>query len=85
LKHIGIDWLIQSFSFCEGPKPNTVWALAVEEEGDVPGVAEQLISKAMELSDHWVGWGFANNSSFMLFESQNDAIYATIAIEELKG
>ena len=85
MKHVGIDWLAQVFSFCDGPRPNTVWALVVDEDGDVPGVAEQLIERVTELSDQWVGWGFANNSSFLLFESQNDAIYATIAIKELKG
>lgn len=85
MKHVGIDWLAQVFSFREGLRPNTVWALVVEEDGDVPGVAEQLIERAMEISDHWVGWGFANNTSFILFESQNDAIYATIAIKELTG
>lgn len=82
MKQLDITKFRQVYSFSQEDKPAYAWALEVEH-GDVPGVGQPIIEKAQDLSEYWTGWGFANNSSYILFESKADAIYARLALREL--
>lgn len=82
MKRLDITTLNQVYSFSQEDKPAYAWALLVDD-GDVPGVAQPIIETAQELSEYWTGWGFVDNSSYILFESKIDAIYARIALREV--
>lgn len=82
MKQVNIASLNQVYSFSQDEHPSYAWAIMVEQ-GDVPGVSQPIIEKAQDLSEYWTGWGFVDNTSYILFESKNDAIYARIAIREI--
>ncbi len=82
MKQVDIATFNQVYSFSQDDRPDYAWAIMVEH-GDVPSVSQPIIEKAQDLSEYWTGWGFVDNTSYILFESRNDAIYARIAIREV--
>ena len=82
MRRFDITLFNQVYSFSQEERPTHAWALEVEH-GDVPGVGQPIIETAQELSEYWTGWGFVDNSSYILFESKIDAIYARIALREV--
>ncbi len=82
MKQVDIATFNQVYSFSQDDRPDYAWAIVVEH-GDAPCVSQPIIEKAQDLSEYWTGWGFVDNTSYILFESRNDAIYARIAIREV--
>jgi len=87
VKQIAIGDLRQSYSFSTDLKPKVVWTTVYAGKPKNPfreaGIPHDILNKVEELSFGWTGWAFSESGdACLLFENENDAMYASIVIGE---
>jgi hypothetical protein len=81
--------LHQVYSHSQDDQPKQFWAIPVLR-GDgqleaVQGIPHDVLSKMVEISNYWSGWGFGmigRERAFLLFEDKEDALFAKIHVGE---
>jgi hypothetical protein len=86
MKFLKLTDLSQSFSFLEEEKPNYVWAFSLKEhQSNKPlhGIPSYVLEKLIIECQAWTGWGFSNGEPWLLFETQDDAMFARLSFGEI--
>jgi hypothetical protein len=84
MKLVKITDVIKAYSyFFEDMRPDEVWAVPYlygNRQINVHGIPKSVIDTASELSTKWNGWAFQSggDEAYLLFESKDDAILATV-------
>jgi hypothetical protein len=85
MKSILVSDFYQTYSFMEGPKPVTAWAVSVVDQSgmeSIQGISQQILEKAVEFTKEWTGWGFGESQAWLLFENKEDALFAKLFFGE---
>ncbi|CAB4241717.1 hypothetical protein UFOVP71_255 [uncultured Caudovirales phage] len=85
MKSLRLSELNQSYSFIQSDKPDLVWGVVTypnREPGGVHGIPCEVIQRATDESEGWVGWGFSLDCSWLLFENQEDALMFNVTLGE---
>jgi hypothetical protein len=88
MKFLKLTDLSQSFSFLQEEKPKHVWAFSLKEcqpNKPLHGIPGELLEKLLNQSQLWTGWGFEKGEPWLLFETQEDAIFAKLGFEEVSN
>lgn len=84
MKLVKISDIVRAYSyFFADMRPEEVWAVPYRHANramSVQGIPKSVIDKAGEISTKWNGWAFQNggDEAYLLFESKEDAILATV-------
>jgi hypothetical protein len=85
MKHVAVNDFYQTYSFLEGPKPDTAWAVSVVDQTgmeSVQGIPNLVLEEALKLTSDWTGWGFDDSQAWLLFKNKEDAVFAKLHFGE---
>lgn len=85
MKKVQLTELLQVFSFLQSDRPAEAWAVPYGKSGSKffnSGISHDTLEKITDASEQWTGWSFNGTTSFLLFESQADALIAAVTFGE---